>query len=574
MRVLEAVHEQKAKKPKAAENAKKAEKVEEVYKDVDIEGLLEVFNKWLYIENSHDITIPLAYVVSNFTKTDPGCMAIIAPSGSYKTEFLRSIGTETNEFVYPLDDFTSHTLITGMPKVRDVVPDLEGRLITVKDFTSVLSKREDERAAIFSNIRDMADGYLNKQFGSGKRVSYQGIHSSFLIATTDVLENYYSLTGILGQRIIYFRPSNNGKKAMERARKNIDCGNKMRDELHNAMMGIIASALKDKERLDNYQAGLTEKNSDMLLEYTNIAAIARTHVERDFKGRVKRTPTPEFPTRLIREIIKIIGCHAVLHRREVEEEDLQAGLKVLMDNVPPDRLNILRQLIKEPIAGFFTEEVTSALSLASHATRQRLEELLVLKIIYKETVEGKRSDKWRIVPEYRGAIQGFLNKNTEIHRGVNPICSIYENKVSPLICSIYPVEYCKKVIRSNTKKLQKDERDTGEKSYIYSILDLPPHVFCAGCNEKKKHMSLYGETLYCDNCLEAILEDEEAKAILKAKEAENAQKTLDNPIETENLTQKSAQNQNIVKKAESNTIGQFNPEVCEEDKRRYAQEAL
>ena len=49
---------------------------------VSITETLKTFKKWLHIEHDTDITIPLAYALSNFTNTDPGCMAIIAPSGS------------------------------------------------------------------------------------------------------------------------------------------------------------------------------------------------------------------------------------------------------------------------------------------------------------------------------------------------------------------------------------------------------------------------------------------------------------------------------------------------------------
>ncbi|MBE9593918.1 MAG: hypothetical protein IMF19_10630, partial [Proteobacteria bacterium] len=81
---------------------------------ISITETLKTFKSWLHIEHETDITIPLAYALSNFSNTDPGCMAIIAPSGSYKTELIRALGEDKNDLIYPLDNLTSHTLISGL----------------------------------------------------------------------------------------------------------------------------------------------------------------------------------------------------------------------------------------------------------------------------------------------------------------------------------------------------------------------------------------------------------------------------------------------------------------------------
>ena len=108
-------------------------------------------------------------------------MGIIAPSGSSKTEIVRGLGEVENQFIYPISSLTSRTFVSGLEKNLDLAPILKGRLITIKDFTTILSKNPDEVAQIFADIRDILDGYIKKDFGSGVKKQYTGIHSSILL---------------------------------------------------------------------------------------------------------------------------------------------------------------------------------------------------------------------------------------------------------------------------------------------------------------------------------------------------------------------------------------------------------
>lgn len=70
---------------------------------------------------------------------------------------------------------------------------LRVRPIIVKDLTSLLAKREDTRSAIFADFREITDGYIRKEFGSGVKKEYHNIHSSLIFGCTPAIEHYYSL---------------------------------------------------------------------------------------------------------------------------------------------------------------------------------------------------------------------------------------------------------------------------------------------------------------------------------------------------------------------------------------------
>ena len=398
--------------------------------ECDINHLLKTFKGWLHFENETDITIPFASVISNFTKTDPGVFGIIAPSGSYKTEFIRSLGLKENKYVFPIDNLTSHTFVSGLRDVEDVIPQLKRKLITIKDFTSILSKREDERSVIFSDIREMTDGYLSWFFGSGKQVNYTDIHSSILFGATSAIENYYSLQSTLGQRIVFFKPNNNPTRVREKAYENLNRKEEMRKELHNVSIKFLNNIHNNQgEQLKNIGDGIDQGTQKFLGDFTDLVALARTHIPKDRKGEISGVPEPEFPTRLYSEIIKLTSCHAIAYEREISNEDIQVGLLVLLSNIPKDKLILINKLAENP-GGYDTSELSSRLSISSSIVKKRLNELLMLNIVDRELKAGRTGDSWRLNEKYVELISDVnsfvLGGNP--HRGAYVHKDISENK--------------------------------------------------------------------------------------------------------------------------------------------------
>jgi hypothetical protein len=215
----------------------------------DIQELIATFTKWLYIQETYNITAPFAGVIANFCEGSPDIIGIIGPSGSTKTEFIRSLGETQNEYVYPVSTITEHTLVSGHKDSRDLVPQLKGRILAIKDLTSILARKEDVRAAIFADFRELTDEYIRKEFGNGIAKEYGDIHSSILFASTNAIERYYSMYSNLGQRMIFFRPKNDSKKARERAFQNRGKQKEMREELHAVTKRFIHTMTATKDEI-------------------------------------------------------------------------------------------------------------------------------------------------------------------------------------------------------------------------------------------------------------------------------------------------------------------------------------
>ena len=204
-----------------------------------IEELLEKFHGNLYFEEDYNVTGPVCAFLCNFTPQDPVIIGIIGPSGSIKTEMIRSFGEVQNQFCYPLSSITENTLISGMDKNIDTIPLLRGRVLTIKDLTTLLSKNDDIRSAIFADFREFNDGFIHKEFGNGVKKEYHEIHSAILFASTPAIERYYSMYAHLGTRMLFMRPQNDPIKARKKSRENQVAGIKpIRQALQDAMLVV------------------------------------------------------------------------------------------------------------------------------------------------------------------------------------------------------------------------------------------------------------------------------------------------------------------------------------------------
>lgn len=375
-----------------------------------VAGVISVFKKWLHVAEDYVIVGPLCAAIANFCPGESDIIGIVGPSGSSKTEFIRSLGTKENDLVYPVSTITDKTLVSGYAESDDLAPRLKGRLLTIKDLTSILSSRDTVRSGIFADFREMADGYIHKEYGSGVIKDYQGLSSSVLFASTNAIEQYNSLYSSLGQRLIFIRPRGDPKKARERAKANRGSESAMRRDISNAVMGFIRQKKAEVE-----ERGLPEEPGwfdEEMGELYDLLAIARTTLRTDIHGNINEIPEPEFPTRIAKTVSRLCAVHAMVWGRdELNEDDFNFGLRIILDNIPTKRSHVLMVVRDNWLT---TAEIASLARLPTASTKKILEELHALGIVDKllagktdSDYLNKKSDAYRLTPGYRIAVDSL-----------------------------------------------------------------------------------------------------------------------------------------------------------------------
>lgn len=371
-------------------NLTRAEKREIEEKWIEEQYTLSItkktITKWLYIEDTEVIDIIFAFTLSEDLKGDPLWLFLIAPPGGAKTEILRGI---YGPRYYHLSDLTSKTFVSGLmlgkgenrKKIQDLLPQLDKKILIFKDFTTILEKNKDERAEIFAQLREIYDGSFAKKFGTlDHKVEY---HARFgLIAgVTPIIDRYWKLMQQLGERFLKYRWQEDADKTTRRAEAIEGKEKEMRAEITYAVQSFL-------KRLPVKNPELPKELVEPIILSAKFLALARTPVQiqhgaGDFFHDY--IPTPERPTRLVKQLKKLSKALAVVRGRDiVTEEDVKTTIKVALSTCPQDRLEVLRAVEKKQgksLYGTTAGEIRKDVNIPETSIRHICEQLTLLELL-------------------------------------------------------------------------------------------------------------------------------------------------------------------------------------------------
>ena len=202
---------------------------------IGFKTLQETINRWLLIRDMGIIKVLAGAVIANRLNADAVCLFIVAASGGAKTELIR--GLNKVEGIYPVSDLTPQTFLSGDKGQKNASLLLRLRadtILTLKDFTTVLTMHRDKRHAILSQLREIYDGYYRKEFGTGESKTWEG-KMGFIAGVTSVIDNHQSVFQVLGERFIQYRPTQPDAIALAKKAIANNGGEKvMREEIQNA----------------------------------------------------------------------------------------------------------------------------------------------------------------------------------------------------------------------------------------------------------------------------------------------------------------------------------------------------
>lgn len=364
-----------------------------LYQRKTLAEVKETIAKWLYIRDPLVIDLVLAAAIAEQLPGDPLWLFLIAPPGGGKTELLRALEGKDH---YHLSDLTSKTFISGLmmkegkenKKIEDLLPQLDKKVLIFKDFTTILEKGRDERREIMAQLREIYDGRYSKKFGSiDHKIEYK-VRFGLIAGVTPVIDKYWKVLQQLGERFLKYRWSENEEKTTERAEENEAKEGDMREEIHNAIMGFL-SYLEVKE------PELPAELSRPLIEAARFLAIIRTPVAIQPTGQTfyhEYIPTPEIPTRLVKQLKKLSKALAVVRgRASVTEDDILGAVKVALSTAPQERLEVL-QIVEQrqhdsPGQGTTIGVIYKIVNLPETTTRKICEQLVMLGLLEETRVQ-------------------------------------------------------------------------------------------------------------------------------------------------------------------------------------------
>jgi hypothetical protein len=277
----------------------------------------------------------LAVAATNYMDGDPLWGWLIGPPGSMKTEFLRGLDDHTDTFF--LSSLTPQALVSGY-ETKDgedpsLLPQFDGKLVVIKEFTSIIQLPEPQVRQIFGDLRSMYDGVHGKGFGTVGVRRYKS-RFSMLAAVTPAIDKYTMVHTDLGERYIAFRLSRLGGNNFDERRRvathvweAADTKKQWRQELQQAMTTAL-----DYFRTIQGQPlpSFSTEDRDMLIGLADLLSILRTVPEDPL------TPVdPEIASRTTQQVKLLAAGRAVADgRTSINAEDIDLVRRVVFDTLP------------------------------------------------------------------------------------------------------------------------------------------------------------------------------------------------------------------------------------------------
>lgn len=344
------------------------------------------YKKWLYLPDTTVIDVLYGTIIANRLDGDPLWLFIVAPSGGTKTVFMLSISDAPK--IISTTTMTPHSLVSGANfsggADPSLIPRLNDKILTIKDFTAILNMNQTHREEIFGLLRDAYDGKIEKMFGNGIFRSYDS-KFGIVAGVTRAIELYTEGATALGERFLrYTIPISNSYKErmkyLRRAMKNASTGKEMDDELKKLGTDILAFNYK---KVPNIPDDISEK----LIVLAQWTSVMRGTVSRDqYSKEIVTKPFIELGTRLVKQFTKLlIGIGMFRAIEDISNNEYNIVRDIAISSIPSEINEITKYTFKLKNNEWVEhKDISKYTGIPSEACRKKIENMVLLNIIDKE----------------------------------------------------------------------------------------------------------------------------------------------------------------------------------------------
>ena len=371
-------------------------------KPVALNELFSTFKKWLHLPSIDPLCILFGTLMANKLPGDPIWLFAIAPPGGAKSELLGSLSDL--EEVKALSSMTPRTLVSGVysKSGRDpsLLPKLNGKILIIKDFTTIMSMHYTERDEIFGVLRDVYDGYFEKVFGNGVVRSYTS-KFGIIAGVTTAIETFNLVHSSLGERFLKYRITGNWDRSSEDAKISKALANMgSENEMHMNLRSKVVRFVRGLKSPDQAHTPIIPAvYANYIGSLAKLTARLRGVVERDPRtDRMLFKPTTEVGTRLARQLAKLgIGIAIFLNKGQIDDEVYRLMRRVALDTIPDineDVVHAVWKLTRHDPATTTTEIIETTRMPHTTVTRV-LNDMVLLKTMTKQ-MDDKRVIHWKL----------------------------------------------------------------------------------------------------------------------------------------------------------------------------------
>lgn len=411
---------------------------------ITLNDLFKAYKDVFETDDVGSIALMAAIIVGSKLKTEPVWLFLIGPSSGGKSALIE-VFTKV-KFITQLSDLTPNTFLSGMASKKNNTS-LLSRLgnnfvITMKDFTTILSKSSETQEAIMAQMREIYDGLFTKETGNGQTLKWGGDprkgepkgHATFIMASTEAIFAMQEKYADMGTRAInYVLLPQQRKATLIRALRNNDKLHEMVTGLQDIFEEFIMQKIHSLPAKLDY---VSKELEDKIVEVADFSAICRSVVLRDYKGAKNLALSAEMPMRIGKQLLSVAQLLTFINDGELTPELENVVYKIGLDSIPKQR-----RIILETMARYDRVSVTGMagkINYPEQRTKEWLDDLHMFKIVEIVKVGHSRfykinADFKSIMIKYAGVIYegGDLEGDSEDEYGYGPGAGNYDNYVLP-----------------------------------------------------------------------------------------------------------------------------------------------
>lgn len=321
---------------------------------------------------------------------------------THNTEILNAIMGAP--WVHQVSTLTANTLLSGAKnanKETSLAKRIGNGVITMKDFTTILSMPHDLQQTLFAQLRELYDGYMVKETGTGDTITWKG-KINLIAGVTEKIHTQESKFSGMGTRALqYTLVEQDRLTTTRRAQENASSIKRKRLEVQ---AGFTEYLLEMSSHIPDEIPELEDEVKNKILIMSDFASRARSPIERGFRGEMQLVLSPEMPMRMSNQMYMLGGIFTWMYG-ELTDVCEKILYKIALDSIPKQRRITLRLLAQ--YSSITTRGMAVTLKYPTETVRQWLEDCNVLGLCDRSVRQGSSGDSWQMRPEYRSIMEQY-----------------------------------------------------------------------------------------------------------------------------------------------------------------------
>ena len=464
---------------------------------VTIEDIKRKLQEYFVLSDPGIVDLVLATFIANRLSTveAPVWLLLVAESSGGKTELIDMfswLSRDEYKLAYHISDLSPQTFISGMQNSgteTSLLHKINGRMVFIKDFTTILQKNKEARKEILSQFREIYDGEFNKDFGTGKSVHWKGRLGIIAGLTPPALE-IMTMYGGMGERFVAYamkQPTDKELSVAMKANYSKDLRG-IKAEIGEMVASYVSKMVLLAEKATHDDQQLSDELFDELNLVAQFATKARSQMNVDMRTRepIGMPSTERFP-RFVKQLQSVAKAFYLMNGgKELMQHQKDVLYKIALDSVPRIRRALLQLMTKHK--NISTSAAAARFGFTTPVMRGELSQLASLQIVQRIPSGGRgNEDAWRLINRHRdfmARFDGIKMQDDDLFE---------EDDVSPMDGVDVGVGDDKKALAETKAELEQNERDAKiaeiRNRYEEIGAEVPPYEELVKEYEKEKKMA-------------------------------------------------------------------------------------